>query len=117
MKHGPKIWLQDILQDILQSINAVENYVAKADKESFLHSRDLQDKVMWRLTVIGEAVKNLGDAFTDKYPQVPWRKVAAMRNLAVHEYFGIDYETVWLTVTEDLPGFKSQILEILAEQK
>lgn len=113
MKHGPKIWLRDILQ----SIEAVENYIAKADKDSFLHSRDLQDKVMWRLTVIGEAVKNLGDAFAGKYPQVPWHKAAAMRNLAVHEYFGIDYETVWSTVIEDLPKFKSQILEILARPK
>ncbi len=103
--------------DILNSIEAIEKYTMDFNREEFLASVDLQDKVMWRFTIIGEAVNSLPVELKSQYPKVLWQKATDMRNFAVHEYFGIDFGIIWDPITVDLPVFKKQINKILQEIK
>jgi hypothetical protein len=61
-----------------------------------------------RLEIIGEAAKNIDDSFRDKYPQIPWKKIAGMRDIIVHEYFGVRLDRVWDVVRKDMPDLKGQ---------
>ena len=68
-----------------------------------------------RLEIIGEAVKNIPDDFRAKYPDIPWRQIAGMRDVLIHAYFGVNLRRVWKVIKEDLPEIKLKILKILDE--
>ncbi len=103
------------LRHILDSIVAIEGYVKDVSKKKFLSSPQLQDAVLRRLEVIGEAAKNLPASFKGKYYTLPWRKIEGMRNFIIHEYFGVDLELVWNTVKKDIPALKENASAILAD--
>jgi len=69
------------------------------------------------LEVIGEAVKNLPKEFRDSHPQVPWKRVAGMRDILIHEYFGVDYELVWNVVNKSIPILRQEIARLLMDLK
>jgi uncharacterized protein with HEPN domain len=71
------------------------------------------DAVIRNLEIIGEAAKNLPQDIKDKYPDVPWKRMIGLRNIAVHEYFGVDLSIIWEVVTKNLPETKGKIVEIL----
>ena len=103
------------LEDILDSIRHIESYTAGLTFESFRDDTLIQDAVLRRLEIIGEAVKHLPASIRDKYPDVPWRKIAGTRDVLVHGYFGVDLELTWTTVKQHLPQLVRQISEIVAE--
>ncbi len=103
------------LLDILESLEKIEEYIKGISKSEFLANTEKQDAVIKRLEIIGEAVKNLPVRLRKKYPQIPWRKIAGMRDVLVHAYFGISMERVWKTVRKELPPFKIEIKKILEE--
>ena len=105
MKKDPKIFLQHILE----SIEQVEKYTKALTKEEFFNSIEKQDSVVRRLEIIGEATKNLPGDYKETHQDVSWHKAMAMRNILIHEYFGIDLNIVWDTATRILPEFKEQI--------
>ena len=82
-----------------------------------MESIGLQDKIIRRIQVIGEAVKNLPDDLKRSHPEVPWRDIAGMRDIVIHQYFGIDLEFVWNVLTKDIPDLKLKILKIREELK
>lgn len=102
-----------LLKHILQSIELIEQYTVGVSKEEFLVSFQIQDSVLHRLQIIGEAVANLPDEFIETYPQVIWHKISGMRNVIVHEYFAIDLELTWNTAMKVVPEFKKQIESII----
>jgi len=67
------------------------------------------------LEIIGEATKSLSEELKTKYPQVPWKEIAGMRDKLIHQYFGVDLELVWETIRKDLPKLKNPIIRILKE--
>jgi uncharacterized protein with HEPN domain len=69
--------------------------------------------VIRALEVIGEAIKHIPDDFRNSYPDVPWRDISGMRDVLIHEYFGVDLETVWETVKANIPKTKPLINTIL----
>ena len=71
---------------------------------------------MRRLEIIGEAAKNIDDNFRDKYPQIPWKKIAGMRDIIAHEYFGVRLDRVWDVVRKDLPDLKEKIMFIMEKE-
>lgn len=104
------------LEHILDAIDAIEGYVEDISYAQFLDDGLRQDGVIRKLEIIGEAVKNLSSEVTEAYPEIPWRDIAGTRDRLIHEYFGVDIETVWQTITEDLPDFKKQVDTILKEE-
>ena len=105
------------IQDILESIEAIEEYVQSTTEEQFYRNRQVQDAVLRRLEIIGEAVKNLDEDFRNRYPEIPWKKVAGLRDVLIHEYFGVSLKRVWRVIKIDLVDLKLQISRIWEELK
>jgi uncharacterized protein with HEPN domain len=72
----------------------------------------VQDAVLRRLEVIGEAVKNIPDDFRKRHPTIPWRKIAGLRDVLVHAYFGVNPKRVWIVITTELQELKTEIRKI-----
>ena len=105
------------LDHILECINEIEKNTKNISKEIFFENTTIQDAVIRRLEIIGEAVKNLPKSFKSRYPKIPWKSVAGMRDVLIHEYFGVDLRLIWKIVDKELPAFKKEILKLLNEQK
>ena len=112
MKRNIKLYLQDIWESTL----AIEEYTQNLTEDKFYSNRQVQDAIIRRLEIIGEAVKNVDDDFRNKYPQIPWKKIAGMRDIIAHEYFGVKLERVWDVVRKDLPQIKQQMLLIMEKE-
>jgi uncharacterized protein with HEPN domain len=112
MKRNIKLYLQDIWESTL----AIEEYTQNLAEEEFYSNRQVQDAIIRRLEIIGEAVKNIDDDFRNKYPQIPWKKIAGMRDIIAHEYFGVKLERVWDVLRKDLPDIKQQMLLIMERE-
>jgi uncharacterized protein with HEPN domain len=91
------------LLDILKAAKLALNYLKGKTKEEFSQDIQCQDAVIRRLEIIGEAAGRISTATTDKFPDLPWKKMVGMRNIMIHEYEDIDLAIVWDTVQNDLP--------------
>ncbi|NEQ77950.1 MAG: DUF86 domain-containing protein [Okeania sp. SIO2D1] len=100
------------LQDLLDAIYQIEIYI-KDGKVSFYESKLLQSGVLYQLIIIGEAAGDLDINLRNQYPSIPWKNVIGMRNILAHQYFRIDLDVVWSTVTAYLPPLKETVQEML----
>jgi len=107
----------DYVQDILDSIQDIDNFVEGMNPESFSKDRKTINAVVRSLEVIGEASKNIPNAVKEKYPDIPWKKMAGMRDKMIHEYFGIDFEMLWKTVKEDIPPLCVAVRKLIKTPK
>ena len=103
------------LYDIYESIQRIEEYISSITEKEFEDNTEKQDAVIRRLEIIGEAAKNVPPELRQKYAEVPWRKMTGMRDVVIHEYFGISANAVWQTATTDLLKLKPQIEEIIKQ--
>ena len=94
------------LEDILESIQKIKEYTAGVDFAEFDDNTQHQDAVIRRLEIIGEAVKGLPSELKAKYPDIPWKQIAGMRDILIHEYAGVSLKRVWKVVTDDLGPLK-----------
>ncbi|MFP5272077.1 HepT-like ribonuclease domain-containing protein [Coleofasciculus sp.] len=101
------------LQDILQSITGIEQRTAHITFEEFQNNETLVKAVLYDFVVIGEATRTVSDEIQNRYPDIPWRLMAGMRNIVTHEYFQIDLARVWETIQDDLPRLVSQLQDVL----
>ncbi|MGC8638043.1 MAG: DUF86 domain-containing protein [Athalassotoga sp.] len=99
--------------DIVESIRYIKRYTLNLNEEEFYQSEQIQDAVLRRLEIIGEATKNISDDFKDQFPQLPWKEMAGIRDVIIHDYFGINLRRIWLTVKQDLPTLETLIEEVL----
>ena len=106
-----------VLQHISDAISKVEEYIKGLDEQTFKEHSLVQDGVIRQIEIIGEATKHLSPDLQNKYPTIPWKDIAGMRNKLIHDYFGIDIEGVWDTVKEDIPNLKNEIILILKTSK
>lgn len=100
------------LQDILDAIDRVSSYVQGMTYPDFLADRKTQDAVTRNIEIIGEADCSLPGEFKEQHPDVPWEEIVSMRNVIVHEYFGILPDVVWDVIENELPPLRSQIVAL-----
>jgi uncharacterized protein with HEPN domain len=92
-----------LLLDMLESAERVLEYVEGVSQEAFLANLQLQDAVVRRLTVIGEAARSLSNATRASIPEIPWTSIIGARNVVVHQYSDLDMVRIWETATQSLP--------------
>lgn len=106
---------QIFLQHISESIELIEKRIKNSTHEKFIKNIDLQDMVIRRLEIIGEAVRNLPIEVRRRYKNIKWQDPADMRSTLIHGYFQVDLDIVWDTIINDLPSFKKQIQQMLKD--
>jgi len=99
-------------RDILESGEAIKNYVEGIDFRDFTQDRMRHSAVIREFEIIGEAVGKLSDTLKQAFPEVPWQDIKDFRNLLIHEYFGVDLEIVWNTIHNDLPMLMGAVQKI-----
>ena len=104
------------LKHIREAIAKIEKYT-KDGRKHFMEDTMIQDSVIRNLEIIGEAARNLPADLRKSAPKVPWRSITGMRNVLIHEYFGVDLDIVWKVVTQRLPILKSHVSAMLAKNK
>ena len=104
------------LEDILNSIEKLGKYTKDLDFKAFSKNEMVIDAVTRNLEVMGEAVKNVPLDVQKKYPEVEWKEAKGFRNILIHDYFGIDLESVWDTINDDIPLLKKHIAKVLKEE-
>lgn len=111
MKKDPQVFLKHILE----SVEWIEQDTLNLSKEQFLKNVPIQDAVIRRLEIIGEAINNLPSDFKKENPDIPWQDVSDTRNRLIHGYFGIEVSLVWSIVQNDIPPLKKQITKLLQQ--
>ncbi len=104
---------RDYLKDIIDSIKDIESFIKNMSFEDFAKDRKTINAVIRSIEVIGEATKKIPKSIKDRYPSIPWKRMAGMRDKMIHGYFGVDVEILWKTIKEDVPPLKPLILEVL----
>ena len=104
------------LTDIVEAADAIQRFIQEVAREDFFEDELRQSAVLQKLIVIGEAAARLPREFVDRHPQVEWADIVAFRNIAVHEYFAVNWPIVWVAATHDAPALRQEVARILAEE-
>ena len=108
-KRKPDVYLQDILE----SIELIQRFLDGVSEDEFYKNVEKQDAVLRRLEIIGEAVKHLPEVIREDNPDIPWRQIAGMRGIIIHEYFGVTLNMIWIVATDDILDLKTKVEEII----
>ena len=98
------------IKDILHAIGKIEQYTKNMTLSEFKKNDLVLDAVIRNFVIIGEASNNIPIVVQEAYPDIPWRQMIALRNFLIHQYFGVDVNTVWQTAHVHLPALKRQLL-------
>lgn len=101
------------LQDILESIEMILSYMGSKTEFEFVNDLMLQDAVVRRFEIIGEASSKLSEIIKTNNPEIQWRLMKGMRNKLIHEYFGVSPVTIYSTIQQDIPILKEQLEKIV----
>lgn len=105
------------LEDMLQSMERIEEYLGDLDFRKFKMNYLVVDAIIRNFEIIGEASKNIPNDIQENYPEIPWKKMYGLRNLITHEYFGIDYEMIWEIAKNNLPQNRTDLSKIIDKEK
>jgi uncharacterized protein with HEPN domain len=101
------------LEDILEATQKIITYTGNLSKAAFLEDEKTFDAVVRNLEVIGEAVKKLPEDIRAQHPTLEWKKMAGLRDILIHEYFGLDAEIVWDIVKNKVPMLHREVRAML----
>lgn len=107
--------IADYLGDILNAIIEVEEFISGMSYDVFVLDKRTINAVIRSLEVLGEATKHIPAGFRTKHPDVPWSKMAGMRDVLIHDYMGVDLKTVWKAAQERLPEIKPLVEDLVKE--
>lgn len=108
-KHDPRPYLEDVLA----FIDYIESYVQGVTLLAFMGNPMVQDAVVRRIEVIGEAVGGLPEGLKEKHPEIPWQDIKDMRNKLIYDYGHVDLELVWAVVQKEIPMLKASFRQIM----
>ena len=108
---------RDYLHDILDAVNDIEDFVEGVSFEQFEKDRKTLNAVVRSIEIIGEAAKNIPLTLREKYGNLPWKKMTAMRDKVIHAYFGVNTKTLWNTIKNDLPPLKQLVQKMLKDME
>lgn len=100
------------LSDIIGAVNKIERYTNSLSFQDFLQNELVQDGVVRNLEIIGETAKKIPDHIKRKKPDIEWKKIAGLRDILIHDYFGIDVVIVWDIIKNKIPVLKKNILNL-----
>ncbi len=103
------------IEDMLEAIDKIRRYTAGKTRDSFMTDEKTIDAVIRNITVIGEAARNIPEEIQKKNPDIPWTEMRGIRNVVVHDYFGISEGILWRTVDHDLPRLIPALRRLLAD--
>jgi uncharacterized protein with HEPN domain len=109
--------LRDFLEDAISAMEKAEQFVSGMSYEDFKKDDKTIFAVIRAIEVIGEAIKHIPLDFRNKFTTIPWRDITGMRDVLIHDYFGVDLETVWETVKSNIPKAKPLLYEVLKKSK
>lgn len=102
------------LSDIVEAVDAIQRFLLDVPGEESFYADELrQSAILQKLVVIGEAAARLSPEFKAQHAEIEWADIVAFRNIAVHAYFSIAWEIVWVTATEDAPRIRRQVAALL----
>lgn len=107
--------LNAYFEDTLTAIEKIERYTKGMSKEEFGKDEMIIDAVVRNLEIIGEAVKKIPDDVRAEYDEIPWRKIAGLRDILIHEYFGININIIWDVVENKLSPLKKVMFNLKVE--
>jgi uncharacterized protein with HEPN domain len=114
-KTSPNRDYKDYLLDIDYSLKQAEKFVVGFDLDSFSGDNKTIYAVVRALEIVGEATKNIPQKFKKEHVEIPWKKLADMRNILIHEYFGVNKKVVWKIIKQDIPEVKNKMSELIKE--
>lgn len=103
------------LLHIIDAVGQIETYVSGISYEDFISSRMHQDAVIRQFEILGEATKNISTHTRNNHPDIPWKDIAGMRDILIHQYFGVDLGSVWDSATSDMPAIKPLLEKLVAD--
>lgn len=107
----------EFLNDIIKFMEKAENFVLNMSYEEFIKDEKTIFSVVRALEVVGEAVKHIPVSIREEFPKIPWRIIAGMRDVLIHDYFVVDLETLWETIQKNIPNVKPLLKETLKKLK
>ncbi len=103
------------LEDILEAARRIHGYTSAMGAKEFASDPKTFDAVVRNLEIIGEATKKIPETIRSQRPQVGWKRIAGLRDILIHEYFGVDAEIVWDIIKNKLPSLEREVAELLAK--
>ncbi len=101
------------LRDIVEASDAIADFVADSADAGFEEDDLVRSAVLYKLVIIGEAAARLSESAVEHHSHVPWADIVGLRNIVVHQYFGVSWDRVWVTATVEVPKLREQVAQIL----